>query len=106
MDTGKNKKNLLILGAILAAGVLYYVFVVAPANSVTASVDPSMSADLQAKTARFIEHRQTLEILNVDVSVANELMLLGLKSYSAPVPEQVVGKSNIFDEPVTATELR
>ncbi len=102
MDFAQNKKNILILAGIVFAGILYYVFFVAPANSTVASLDEAISAQLQQKTQNFFSYSTTLDSLHLDVTIANQPALLDLVSYQYSVPEQTVGKSNLFDEPATA----
>jgi hypothetical protein len=105
MELSQNKKNLLVLGGIVLLGFAYYILVIVPANSTTSTFDAEFSAQLQQKTEKFITHSAILGSLRLDTTIANHPALLGLVSYETAVPEQTVGKSNLFDEPATIVPL-
>lgn len=105
MDFSQNKKNILLLGGLVIAGALYYFFVHAPANSTSGTIDETIAAELHAKTEKFIAHSELLQSLTIDTSITNEPALLNLVSYRDLVPDQSIGKSNIFDSIVTADGL-
>ncbi len=83
------------------AGAVYYFAVYLPAQgAVTSGV---MQQELIAKTEEFIDHTETLQRLSIDTAVLDDPNFTSLVSYSSDVPEQPIGKPNLFD-PVSAAE--
>lgn len=65
-----------------------------------------VSDDLISRTAIFIERRAILESLNLDTKIYSDPRFNTLRSYTTTVPEQPIGRENIFAVPVAVPEAR
>ena len=96
-----------VVACIAIAGIGYYV--------VTQSGDPTnlnensaLREELINKTQAFIEHRNQLEQIDFDQSFFTDSTFTSLQSFSTPVPNQTIGRDNIFGQTaaITATAQR
>lgn len=92
----KNIIALLVIAVVAAVG--YFLFVQSDSSSLSIDGYTEMSGQLLAKTQVFIERRQQLESLQLDLSLFNDSRFVGLQSYSTETPEQITGKTNLFNE--------
>ena len=92
-------KNILALVVIAAvAGLGYFLFI--QPDSTTLSLDgyAELSGQLLVKTQVFIERRQLLETLQLDLNIFTDNRFVSLRSFETEIPDQSVGKNNIFNE--------
>lgn len=93
-------KNILVGGAfILLLGIGYYM--ISQSDSVTLTLDgvSLVSGDLLSKTQIFIDRGATLQSLDIKTEVLTDDRFTSLRSYTTEIPEQTVGRNNIFDVP-------
>lgn len=91
-------KNLLVLaGFIAVVGIGYYLFTQQDGAVLSLVKGPDVSAELLSKTSVFIEHRAELENLKLDTTIFANPSFISLRSYTSEIPEQQVGRTNIFD---------
>ncbi len=92
-------KNLLVLaGFIVVLGMGYFMFTQSSTSSWSLVHDVEVSPVLLEKTQVFIERRAELEARTLDVSLFRDPAFTSLRSYSTDVPDQPIGRANIFDE--------
>jgi hypothetical protein len=94
-DTLKNLVVGILFIGVVAAGYFMYT----QRDSATLSLDgmSPRSEDLIARTQIFIDRRAELEALKLDVTFFQDPRFSSLRSYSTVVPDQTVGRANIFD---------
>ena len=100
-------KNILVGGVfILLLAVGYYM--ISQTDSVTLSLDgvSLVSGDLLAKTQAFIDRGATLQSLEIKTSVLTDPHFTSLRSYTTEIPDQSVGRVNIFDTPAAVPTTR
>jgi hypothetical protein len=91
-------KNLLILAIfVVLVGLGYYLFTQRDSSVLSFVSTADVSPELLAQTSVFIEHRAELEALTLDMSLFTNPAFTSLRSYSSAIPEQTVGRTNIFD---------
>lgn len=92
-------KNLLVLAGFIAVlGVGYFMFTQNSTTTGSLFDREKVSPVLLEKTQVFIERRAELEARTLDVSLFQDPAFTSLRSYTTEIPEQPVGRSNIFDE--------
>lgn len=91
------KNVLIILTVIVLVAIGYYMLKERGSNSLSLNNADAISDQLLTQTQVFIERRNQLESISFDFEIFNNPNFSSLVSYSGDVPEQVVGKSNIFD---------
>ena len=96
-QTLKNLLVLIVFITLLALG--YYLFTERDAVTLTLSGTAEVSPDLLEKTQVFIERRAALEARTLDMSLFTDPAFTSLRSYTTEVPNQTIGRSNIFDTP-------
>lgn len=100
-------KNILVGGVfILLLGLGYYM--ISQSDSVTLSTDgvSLVSDNLLANTQAFIDRGATLQQLQIQTDIFTDTRFTSLRSYATAVPEQSVGRSNIFDAPSAVPTTR
>lgn len=94
-------QNLLAVAAfIILVGLGYYLFT--QRDSTVLSLvggQEDVSPVLLERTQVFIERRATLEARQLDVTLFTNPAFVSLRSYHTEIPEQEVGRTNIFDLP-------
>ena len=91
-------KNILVLGAFIAVVVLgYYLFTQRDSTTLSFVKGSDVSPELLAKTSVFIVRRAKLEGLTLDTSMFTDPSFTSLRSYTTEIPEQTVGRTNLFD---------
>lgn len=103
-DTLKNLVAGILLIGVAAAG--YIMFTQRDSASLSFDGLTINSEDLVARTQVFIERRAELELLKLEVSFFQDPRFTSLRSYSTIVPDQTVGRLNIFDEAATVPTTR
>jgi hypothetical protein len=95
-DTAKNLS--LILGLITLAFGAYYLYTQFFAGPAVDTNQQTMDEMLN-NTLVFIERRETLESIELDINFFEDSRILSLQSYDEPIVEQPVGRPNPFDNP-------
>ena len=99
------KNILLLIGLAIVLGAAYYMY----SNGNLAPLDVSTvdsNQELLNKTAEFINRREQLNSTTLDLSLFSDARFNSLRSFSTPVPDQTVGRVNIFDKPATISSTR
>jgi|GEM_PF-1247035 len=94
-QTLKNLLVLIVFVVLVALG--YYLFTERDSGALSLLKSTDVSPALLAKTSVFIEHRTALEQLKLDTSIFTNPSFTSLRSYSADIPDQTIGRVNIFD---------
>ena len=100
-------QNLLVLAAfVILVGLGYYLFTQRDSNVLSlVGAQAEVSPVLLQDTRVFIERRATLEAQKLDTSLFTDPAFISLRSYHTDIPEQEVGRSNIFDDPTKVPEV-
>lgn len=103
-----SSKNLfIIIVCVAAAGAAYY-FTRPDASAVALGENAVVRQELIAKTQSFIERSAKLQQINIDQSFFMDDAFTSLRSFSTPVPNQPLGRNNLFADtastPNSATE--
>lgn len=96
-QTLKNLLVLIVFISLLALG--YYLFTERDALTLTLGGGGDVSPVLLQETQVFIERRAELESRSLDMSLFTNPAFTSLRSYTTLIPEQTIGRSNIFDTP-------
>lgn len=92
----KNIVALLVIAIVAAIG--YFLFVQSDNSALSLDGYTEMSGQLLSKTQVFIERRQRLESLQLDLGIFTDNRFVSLQNFSTETPEQITGKTNIFNE--------
>lgn len=96
---GKTATNLsLILGLITVAFAGYYMYTQRDSTVLSFDSNAQTMEDMLNNTRVFIERRQTLDKINLNLQFFDDPRLLSLRSFSTPVTERPVGRPNPFAE--------
>jgi hypothetical protein len=91
-------KNLLVLVAFIVLVALgYYLFTQNDSMVLSLVKGTDVSPELLEQTSVFIEHRNELEGLTLDTALFTNPAFTSLRSYTTEIPEQQVGRTNIFN---------
>lgn len=92
-------KNLLVFAGFVAVlGAGYFMFTQNSTTTGSLFDREKVSPVLLEKTQVFIERRAELEARTLDVSLFQDPAFTSLRSYTTDIPDQPVGRTNIFDE--------
>ena len=97
---GKTATNLsIVLGLITIAFAGYYVYT--QNSSTTLSVDTNVQSmeNMLNNTRVFIERRQVLGQVKLDVSFFEDERFRSLRSFTRPIEERPIGRPDPFAEP-------
>lgn len=94
--TGTTKNLLIILGLITVAAAGYYLFSIRSATTLDTAVSGQSLESMLQNTQVFIERRQELDQIKLDVSVLEDPRFNTLRSYSDPVEEKPIGRPDPF----------
>lgn len=93
----KTAKNLIVvLGLITVAFGGYFVFMQQSATTLSFDTNDAVVQNMQANSQLFIQRRQQLEKVELDISFFNDDRFVSLQSYTTPIVEQSVGRDNPF----------
>ncbi len=95
--------GILFIG-IVAAG--YFMFIQRDSTALTLDGITPLNEELLTRTEVFIARRSELERLKLDISFFQSPNFTSLRSYSTIVPDQTVGRTNIFDSPQAVPTTR
>lgn len=102
----KTAKNLIvILGLITVAFGGYFMFTQQTATTLSFEANDTVFQNMQANSQLFIQRRQQLSKINLDVSFFTDDRFLSLQSFDSPIVEQPVGRDNPF-RPATPSAAR
>ena len=94
-QTLKNLLVLIVFVVLVALG--YYLFTQRDSAVLSFVKSTDVSSTLLEKTSVFIERRAELEGLTLDMSLFTNPAFTSLRSYTTEIPDQSIGRSNIFD---------
>ena len=90
-------KNLaIILGLATVAFAGYYMYTQQGATILQSSTGEAELQDMLVKTQVFIQHRQELNSIVLDIDLFEDKKFTSLRSYSRPIIEQQIGRPNPF----------
>lgn len=92
----KNIMAVVVIAAVAALG--YFLFIQTDSTPLSIDGYAEISSQLLIKTQVFIDRRQQLENTQLDLAVLTDSRFVSLRSFETEVPEQTVGKNNIFNE--------
>lgn len=96
---GKTATNIIVvLGLITVAFAGYYMYTSSGAAMLqlgNAPIDQSMLNN----TKIFIQHRQTLSQVQMDISLFEDERFLSLRDFSTPIVERPIGRPDPFADP-------
>lgn len=91
-------KNIFVACICLALAVLGYLFITGSSSSDIDVAGSSSREELITKTQDFISRSAQLQSISIDQSIFTDTAFLGLRSFSSEVPNQPIGRTNIFTE--------
>ena len=90
-------KNLtVILGLITVAFAGYFMFTQQSATILSFDTNDQVLQNMLANSQLFIQRRQELEQISLDLSFFNDERFQSLRSFSNPVIEQPIGRADPF----------
>ena len=96
---GKTATNIsVVLGLITIAFAGYYFFTQNSSTAYKAQSNEVVMKDVLKKTSLFIQHRQVLNKIQLDISLFEDVRFTSLRSFSKPVEDVPVGRENPFDD--------
>lgn len=99
-------KNLLIGVICIVIFIFGYYFLTQSNADFTLDSFTADSDQLVNRTSVFIVRRSQLEALDLQTKLFTDPRFTSLKSYSTPVPDQPVGRDNIFAAPLVVPVTR
>jgi hypothetical protein len=103
-ETVKNIVVGIVFIGVAVAG--YYMFLQRDSGGLTLDGVTPQNAELLARTEAFIARRSQLEALKLDVTFFQSPTFTSLRSYTTVVPDQGVGRENIFETPASVPTTR
>lgn len=103
-DTLKNLVVGILFIGVVAAG--YFMYTQRDSATLTLDGMSPRSEDLVARTQVFIDRRAELETLKLDIAFFQDARFSSLRSYSTIVPDQNVGRVNIFEAALAVPTTR
>lgn len=96
---GKTATNLaLVLGLITVAFAGYYMYTQRDGSILSFDSNAQTMDAMLNNTRVFIERRQTLDAIMLDMQFFEDERLLSLRSFSVPVSERPIGRQDPFAE--------
>ena len=94
-------KNSLVFGFffVLVVGG-YYLFITRDSRQLSFETSTTDADNLLQKTEVFIKRRADLESRVLDTAIFENEQFTSLRSYSSAVPDQTIGRKDLFDSPV------
>jgi len=100
---GKTATNLaIVLGLITVAFAGYYMYTQQASGTLTFDDNKQTMQNMLNNTRVFIQHRQTLDNVQMDIGFFEDERFQSLRSFSTPIVEQPIGRPDPF-APVDAT---
>lgn len=99
-------KNLLVGIICIVIFVFGYYFLTQSDADFSLDSLTTNSDQLVARTSVFIERRSKLESLDLQTELFTDVRFTSLRSYSTAIPEQAIGRDNIFAAPQSVPTTR
>ena len=91
-------KNVLAFALLAGVAVLgYFMFIQRDSGNLILGQDGVVSDQLLVQASTFVEKRMVVESLMIDTSILVDPRFTNLNTYTAPVPNQSVGKISLFE---------
>lgn len=94
----KNLGIFIICIAVVAVG--YYFIKGDGSKASELGADSAVREELINKTQAFIERSNQLQQIQIDPNFFTDATFTSLRSFSTPVPDQTIGRTDIFSDPV------
>lgn len=92
-------KNLvLILGLLIVGFAGYYIYTQQGSSALSFRSNDQVLQNMLSNTQVFIQRRQELEKVELNVSFFEDPRFVGLRSFSKPIQEQPIGRPDPFAE--------
>ena len=91
------KNVIVIVGIAIVAAAGIYLLTQRQATQLVLSSPSGVSEEMLINTQLFIERSTTLESLQLNTEVSQDPRFTSLRSYSTPIVERPVGRSNPFE---------
>ncbi len=101
--TATNLAVLLGLTTIVFAG--YYLFTQEGSDSLVSNTDTQTMENMLNNTRVFIERRKVLDSMELNVGLFEDDKFRSLKTFTKPVQEQPIGRSDPFADTITASRV-
>jgi len=94
---GKTATNLsIVLGLITVAFAGYYIYTQQASTTLLFDDNQQTMQNMLNNTRVFIQHRQALDAVKMDISFFEDERFQSLRSFSTPILEQPVGRQDPF----------
>ena len=94
---GKTMTNLsIVLGLITVAFAGYYLYLQKDSSTLNIESSEETMQNMMNKTQKFIQHRQTLDKVRLDMNIFEDKRFVSLRSFSTPIEEQPIGRPDPF----------
>jgi hypothetical protein len=91
-------KNIFALALLAGVAILgYFMFIQKDATSLFVTEDSVIANDLLVQASSFIEKRQKIDSLSLDIQILTNEKFSSLTTYTKPVSDQPVGKETLFE---------
>ena len=98
---GKTATNLaVVLGLITVAFAAYYIYTQEGSSLVDDEQNRQTMQNMLQKTQAFIGYGQTLKTVDLDVNIFEDERFNSFRSYTTPIQERPIGRTDPFDDPV------
>jgi hypothetical protein len=94
-------KNIFLVLICVACGLFAYYMTRADETTAGISGNSAIREELIAKTQSFIERSNKLQQINIDQAFFMDPVFTSLRSFSTPVPNQALGRDDLFGTPST-----
>lgn len=99
---GKNATNLAIaLGLITVVFAAYYIYTQSSEPDLDFVENEQTLQNMLNNTRVFIERRQTLDKVTLDIGLFEDERFQSLRAYTTPIPERPIGRPNPFADTST-----
>lgn len=94
---GKTATNIsIILGLVTVTFAGYYLYVQKSATTLNGLSNDQVMESALLKTGLFIEHRQKLDQIKLDLSLFSDVRFTSLTGFSSAVPDSPIGRVDPF----------
>jgi hypothetical protein len=91
-------KNIFVVVALAAVAFFVYSMMSGDDAGSDLGTNSAVREELIAKTQSFIERSAQLQQINIDPSLFMDSTFTSLRSFSTPVPNQPLGRTDLFGE--------
>ncbi len=93
------KNGLVFLFVLVLIALGYFMIIQRNAGTLSFTSVSAVSGDLLLSTQIFIDRRAELEARTLDLTLFTDERFTSLRTYATPIPDQLVGRTNLFDAP-------